>query len=77
MFMTIYKLLNTLAICFCIWNEVKVRIIIFLFPYGYVTVLATLIGETVPSSLTCLGSVSENKWNIHMRVFYYTFSLNY
>lgn len=61
----------------CIWNEVKVRIIFFLFPYGYVTVLATLIGETVPSSLTCLGSVSENKWTIHMKVFYYTFSLNY
>lgn len=56
----------------CIWNEVKVRIIIFLFSYGYVTVLATLVGETVPSSLTCLGSVTENKWTIHMKVLYYT-----
>lgn len=55
----------------CIWNEVKVRIII-IFSYGYVIVLATLVGEYVPSSLTCLDSVIENKWTIHMKFFYYT-----
>lgn len=56
----------------CIWTEAKVRIIIIYFSYGYVIVLATLVRESVPSSLTCLGNVTENKWTIHMKVFYYT-----